>query len=150
MQDTLNISCPVSAERINENVARVAAFFAMVIAAAGVALNSYIIIIALAIDFALRAFTQGKASPIKFLSKQVVQLLKIKEKPADAAPKKFAAGVGMVFCISIACMLLFNYFLAAAVIAGLLIFCALLEGAAGICLGCIVYTLIVLPFLKHK
>jgi len=150
MQDTINISCPVSAERINENAARAAAFFTIVIAAAGMLLNSYIIIILLASDFALRAFTQGKASPVKLLAKQVVQLLKIKEKSVDAAPKKFAAGVGMVFCLGIAAFQLAGLYIAANITGGVLLFCALLEGGAGICLGCIAYTLLIVPFNKQK
>ncbi len=150
MQEAISINCPVSAERINENAARIAAFYVIIITAAALWFNSYIIIMLLAIDFALRAFTQGKASPLKFLSRQTVQLLKIKNKPTDAAPKKFAAGVGMVFCLAIACMQILNYLTAATAIGGVLLFCAVLEGAAGICLGCIVYTLVILPFNKQK
>jgi len=148
MQDTINISCPVSTERINENVTRVAAFYVIIITIIAIWFNSYIIIFLLAADFAFRAFTNGNASVIKFLSKQTAHLLNIPQKPTDAAPKKFAAGVGMAFCTGIGCLLLLNAVTAASLVAGVLLFCALLEGAAGICLGCIVYTLFVLPFTK--
>ena len=148
MQDSIAISCPVSVVRINENVARTAAFYIIAVATAGVWLNSYIIILLLAADFALRAFTNGNASPIKILSKQTAKFLNIPEKMVDAAPKKFAAGMGLAFCAAIAGLLLANLFTAALVMAGMLLFCALLEGAAGICLGCIVYSFIVLPFTK--
>jgi hypothetical protein len=148
MQTLIDISCPVSTARINENVARAAAFYVIAVATAGILLNSYIIIFLLAADFALRAFTNGNASPVKFLSKQTVKLLNIQARLTDAAPKKFAAGMGFVFCAAIASLLLAGLFTAAAVVAGVLFFCALLEGAAGICLGCIVYTLMVLPLTK--
>lgn len=150
MQEAININCSVSAERINENAARTAAFFTVIITVAGIWFDSYILIILLGADFAIRAFTKGKASPLRFLSRQTVQLLRIREKPTDAAPKKFAAGVGMIFCIAIVCMQLLTYFTTAAVVAGILLFCAILEGAGGICLGCIVYTFMVLPFTQKK
>jgi len=150
MQDASNISCPVSAERINENTARTAALIAIVIASTGAWLNSYVLFILLAADFALRSFTNGNASPVRFLAKQIVQLLHIPNKPTDAAPKKFAAGVGFVFCLVIAIFQLAGLTTAAIVTAGVLLLCALLEGAAGICLGCIVYTFAVLPFIKNK
>lgn len=147
---TLNISCPVSAERINENAARAAAFVVIAITAAGVAFNNYILFVLLALDFGLRAFASGNASPVRFLAKQIVQLLHIAPKPADAAPKKFAAGVGLVFSAAIAAFIFAGLTTAAFVTAGVLLFCALLEGAFGICLGCIVYTFTVLPFIKNK
>lgn len=150
MQDALSISCPVSAERINENAARAAAFFVIITTVTGIVLNSYTILLVLAADFALRAFTNGNASPVKFLARQTVSILNIPQKPVDAAPKKFAAGVGMVFCAAIAAFLLAGLSALAFVTTGVLFICAVLEGAAGICVGCIVYTMMVLPFIKNK
>lgn len=150
MQDALSISCPVSAERINENVARTAAFIVIITTVASLVTGSYIPMVILAIDFALRAFTSGDISPVKLLSRQIVNLLNISPKPVDAAPKKFAAGVGMVFCAAIAVFQLSGLDMFAYITGGVLLICALLEGAAAICVGCIVYTMLVLPFIKNK
>lgn len=149
MAEITNITCPVSAERINENVARTAAAYVIILSITGIAADNYLLIALLCVDFAIRAFTKGYASPVRFMALQTVSLLNIKNKPVDAAPKKFAAGVGMVFCAAIAALLYAGLTTAAWVMGGILLICALLESAAGICVGCIVYTLLVLPFIKQ-
>jgi len=148
MKETIDISCPVSPDRINENVARSAAFFTIVITLAGLFINNPLIFTLLAIDFSIRAFTTGKGSFIKYGSKKVVKFFGIKEKPVDAAPKKFAAGLGMAFCFIIAVFQVSGYYFAANVTGGILLFCAVLEGAFGICLGCIVYSFFIFSLIK--
>lgn len=149
MAEITNITCPVSAKRINENVARAAAAYVIIFSITGIVLNNYLLLALLGVDFAIRAFTKGNASPVRFLALQTVRLLHIKNKPVDAAPKKFAAGVGMVFCAAIAVLLYADLPTAAYVMGSILLICAVLESAAGICVGCIVYTLLVLPFIKQ-
>lgn len=150
MAEINSITCPVSAERINENVARTAAAYVILISVAAIMLDNYLLMALLGVDFALRAFTKGHASPVRFLALQTVSLLNIKNKPVDAAPKKFAAGVGMVFCAAIAALLFAGLLTAAWVTGAILLLCAILESAAGICIGCIVYTLLVVPFTKQR
>lgn len=53
----MELSCPVSAERVNENVVRIIAFMVAVIAIACVVFSNYWAIVFLIFDFALRAFT---------------------------------------------------------------------------------------------
>ena len=148
MKQTFDVTCPVSDTIINENVARAAAFFVILFTSIGVYYNSYIIIGLLAIDFGIRAFTSGNFSPIRAGAKFVVKILSIQHKPVDGAPKKFAAGLGMAFCILIACFQFFNYIFAAQLVGAILIFCALLEGVIGFCIGCIVYSWIIFPWTK--
>jgi hypothetical protein len=148
MSARIEVICPVSTNRVNENAARASAFFVITIAIIGLYLHSPALFAFLAADFALRAFTNGHYSLLKFGSKKIVTILEIKAKPTDAAPKKFAAGLGMAFSITIALLQVSGYYLAANLTGITLLFCALLEGAFGICLGCIVYTLFILPLGK--
>lgn len=148
MKSIFEISCPVSSYRINENVVRTAAFFVIILTGLSLYLNNSLLSLLLGFDFALRAFTTGEFSPVKLISKKTTKWLFTKVKLTDAAPKKFAAGIGMTFCLLITIFQILHFTTLASTIGFILIFCALLEGGMGICLGCIVYTYVILPFKK--
>jgi len=145
-----SVTCPISAEKINENVARIIAFFTIIVVLAGLFFKSPFIICALAIDFSLRAFTGGKYSPLKYISKRVANYIGSSPKMVDAAPKKFAAGIGVLFTATIAGLQWFQHDISSDLVATALLICAGLESFKGFCLGCIVYTYIVLPFLSKE
>ena len=126
--------CPVSSEKINENVARVGALITIAVTTVGVYFNWPLLLVALAVDFYLRAFTKGNLSPVKGLSKSIVSFLGLTQKKGDAAPKKFAAGIGLVFTAAIATLQALQYPIAADALAGVLIFFAALEGVLGFCI----------------
>ena len=144
------IICPVSSKRVNENVVRVVAFITILVTVTGVYFKLPVVIAALAFDFYLRAFTTGEYSPIKILAKGVAEYIYLGEKPVDAAPKKFAAGIGLVFSIAIAISLWFQYSILAYLFGSILVACAGLESFFGYCLGCIIYTYAVVPYFKSK
>ncbi len=150
MAQNINILCPISPDRINENVARVAAFYTIALSVIGLATGSYLLFFALGIDFALRSFTPGDSSPIRRISKLTAQLLSLGQKPTDAAPKKFAAGVGLAFSFAIAILFALQLPTTALILGAVLLFCAALEGFVGFCVGCMVYSALVVPFLKKS
>ncbi len=141
-------TCPISSEKVNENIIRTIAIQVVILTVISIVFNNYIISLLLTLDFSLRAFNSGKFSLLKLISKQVVTSINIKVKPIDAAPKKFAAALGFFFSLVIAVLQILNLLFTAKLVGFVLIFCALLEGVAGICLGCIVYTYFVLPLRK--
>jgi hypothetical protein len=145
-----NINCPISTDRVDENVTRIVSFVMAAFFLAGIILKSYILVFLIAVDFAVRAFTNGKYSVIRSISKSIAGLLKLKSKPIDAAPKKFAAGMGMVMSALTGVLLFFGNFTAAYLIGAVLIFCAFLEGAFALCIGCHIYSFIVAPFYKYQ
>jgi Domain of unknown function (DUF4395) len=73
MAQNINITCPVSPDRINEYVARVAAFYVIALSIVGLITSSWLLFLVLAIDFALRSFTSGDSSPIRRVSKATAQ-----------------------------------------------------------------------------
>ncbi|HSH64691.1 MAG TPA: DUF4395 domain-containing protein, partial [Bacteroidia bacterium] len=93
----------------------------------------------LSFDFALRAFGSGKLSLLRNVSFQISRYLKLKNKPVDAAPKKFAASLGFVFSLSSGILHLFGLHDAATIVLVMLIFCALAESILSFCLGCLMY-----------
>lgn len=146
----VSVICPVSEEKINENVARIVAFFTILIVLIGIYFKSPLVLAALAIDFSLRAFTSGQYSPLKYISKRFSNYLGITPKIVDAAPKKFAASIGVFFTISVAGLFWFSHDISADLLAAVLLICAGLESFKGFCVGCITYTYIVLPFLSKE
>lgn len=144
------VACPSSQEKINENVARTIAFLVVVILLAGIYLKSPLVFMALAADFCLRAFTKGKYSPLKYISKNITGYFHIRERMTDAAPKKFAAALGLLFSAAIAACLWMHYDFCADVLTSIILICAGLECFVAFCLGCIIYTYVVLPFLSKE
>jgi Domain of unknown function (DUF4395) len=141
-----DISCPTSPDRVDENVARTAAFLTILVALINTFLGTYWLILALAFDFALRAFTFGSYSPIRVLAKEIVKRFRLEKKLTDAAPKKFAAGLGMSFCLMIGLFQIFGWQFLSNITSTILIFCAVLESVFSTCLGCIVYSYLIVPF----
>lgn len=137
--------CPISNEMVNERLARLNAFFTILLIVAGFVFNSAIFPLVLLADFFIRAFTHAKISPVSFLSSGLAKLLNLSKKPIDKAPKIFAARLGFIMTLVIATLFLLQLYTASMAIAGILVFFATLEFAFGICVGCIIYTYFVLP-----
>ncbi|MFW5821959.1 MAG: DUF4395 domain-containing protein, partial [Tangfeifania sp.] len=141
-----HLVCPISEEKINEQVTRINALLTVLLVAAGFIFQSVLFFIFLLADFYIRAFTQLKYSPISFLSAKLANALNLDKKPIAKAQKIFAARLGFVMTLAISILLYFNLTTAAIVVGGILVFFATLEFALAICVGCIIYTYLVLPF----
>ncbi|QIP12832.1 DUF4395 domain-containing protein [Spirosoma aureum] len=134
------LDCPVDGVKVNENKVRTVAFFVLLIAITHVFTSFWLLPVVLLVDFALRAFDYGKFSPFARISDTVVKALHFPVRPIDQAPKRFAAGVGMVFAASILTVdLLGGNPLVLTITLALF---AALESLVGICAGCYVYTLL--------
>ncbi|MES2107756.1 MAG: DUF4395 domain-containing protein [Bacteroidota bacterium] len=134
--------CPVEHVSVNENKTRVVALFVLLIVIAYL-LTGYLYLIAfLALDFLLRVSRFGKVSPLGVLADVVISFFNISNKPTDRAPKRFAAGTGLVFSLLIIVSALLHLDLVAIILTIVLAFFAFLESAAGFCAGCYVYALL--------
>ena len=149
MASSQNITCAVSAERVDNNVTRIIAAIVLILAITGVVLQNYFIYLFLTYDFLTRTFLHGRGSLLKLLGKQIVKAFNIKPKPINAAPRKFAAGLGLIFSLSIGILIFLQLIIPSYVVGGILVICAFMESALGFCLGCYVYSYIILPFIKN-
>ncbi len=143
-----NIICPVSKEIVNERVTRVNAMIAILLIAVGFISNSVLFFVFLLADFYIRAFTGVKYSPISYFSSKLLNALNFTEKPIGKAPKIFAARLGFIMSLIITILFSLSLNSAALIVAGVLVFFSSLELVLGICVGCIIYTYIILPFYK--
>lgn len=140
--------CPISEERINERVTRINALFGILLLITGFVTESVIFPAMLMADFYIRAFTKARFSPLSYISYQMINMLQLDKKVIDKAPKVFAARLGFLMTFVITLLMLFGLNTAALVVGGVLVFFASLEFALAICMGCIMYTWVVLPFYK--
>ena len=144
------VVCPLSNEKVNNNVARLVAALVIINTVAALSLNLWWLLFIQLYDFAVRAADKRQLSLFRYIGQHVANLLKLPVVAVDAAPKRFAAGVGLVFTLAIIAALLLNQFTAASVLAGILLLCAVLEALLAFCVGCYVYTFLVLPFTSSS
>jgi len=143
-----NLVCPISDQRVNEQVTRLNAMFTIGIIVLAFVLNSASLFIFLMADFFIRAFTEIKFSPINFASHYMSHTMNLPIRMIDKAPKVFAARLGFLMTTVIAGLFIFSFKTASVVVAGILIFFASLEFLLAVCVGCLIYTYLVLPFYK--
>ncbi len=145
-----NIFCPISKERINEQIPRITALLVILLVIAGFGFHSPIIFLVLLADFGVRAFTKVRFSLLSCVAYWLATALRLPEKPIDKAPKIFAARMGFVMVLALSILNLAGFLTASKVIAGILVFFAGLEFSIAFCAGCTIYTLFVLPFYKNS
>ena len=144
----MEVSCPISAERVNENVVRIIAMLAALITLSCIVMGNYWAMLFLVVNFGTRAFTTGKQSLLKAIALLLFKWLSLPQKMKDLAPKKFAASMGFVFCLLISGVYLLNFPSLAMGLGIVLIVFALLESVFAICVGCYIYSFYHLLFAK--
>ena len=142
--------CPISKELVNEKVTRTNALFTILLVIASFALNSLVPFLLLLADFYIRVFSKLKNSPLGYLSKTLVNVLGIAGKKIDKAPKIFAARLGFVMTLLMAILFIFGQTTGAKVVGIVLVLFAFLEFAFAFCMGCYIYTYIILKLFREK
>jgi hypothetical protein len=137
--ETEGKSCPVSGNKVNENVVRFIA--AMVAALTTLAVSNQAIWLSgfLALDFALRGFIAPQLSPLRFIACQFNSLVQLPPKLVDEAPKRFAAKIGFFVVGIIVSLQVFDFQVAAFILGSVLVLLAGLEAILAFCVGCILY-----------
>ena len=143
-----NLVCPISDQRVNEQVTRLNSMFTIGIIVLAFVMNSVSLFVFLIADFFIRAFTEIKFSPLNFASTQLSHTFNFPIRMIDKAPKIFAARLGFLMITTIACLFVFGLNVLSIIVAAILIVFASLEFLFAICVGCMIYTYLVLPFYK--
>ncbi len=141
--------CPISIEKINKGVVRINGALVVATVLLYIVTASPWLIGLLLFDFTIRGFTTLKVSPYSFAAKKLNDAIGLKPVLINKAPKLFAARVGFVFTLA-SLSLYFVSPISSMIIAGVLMFFAFLEAAFDFCVGCLVYTYIVLPLNKES
>lgn len=146
-----SLECPVDFAPVNEHKVRFVALLVLIINIVFIVTTGWVLPAFLAIDFLLRSFFTRQYSVLGFIAGNMVKWFNVGTKPVDRAPKRFAAGIGLVFSIAISILSLIGFAQAAIAFSIILVVFASLEAFTGFCAGCYVYTLgrkLVCPFKK--
>jgi hypothetical protein len=145
-----SVICPISPERVNENTVRITGFFVSLLLAIYLVTGNIYLIWVLVPDFYIRTFTPLKYSPLSGTASIVARLFRLPVIKIPKAPKIFAARLGFLLSLVIVLLHYSGMNLSSDIIAMLMMLFALLEAALNICVGCQVYTYLILPFYKKE
>lgn len=141
--------CPVSIEKINNNVARITGFMMAGMIGLYFATDNIVFMAIIAIDYLIRSIPGVKFSPFSGLANLLVRTLGLSKKQIGKGQKIFAARIGLVFSLTSTILFLFDP-IASVIVAGVLMFFALLESLFDICAGCILYSYIIYPLFEKS
>lgn len=129
---------------VNEVSSRLVAAGVVVMALATITLDLRWMTPLLAYGFVARVLTGPTLSPLGRLVTQVVTpRLAVGPRLVPGPPKRFAQGIGAAFTLTAAVLTFgFDAWGPAQVVLGVLVVAASLEAFAGICLGCIAFSLL--------
>ncbi len=130
---------------VDEVTVRVIAVCVLVVGVAALLTGAWWLYAALAVDFVLRCGLGPRYSPLAQLASRVIRpRLALHPRPTPGTPKRFAAGIGVVLAgaAAVAAALAPGSAPAAALsfaLGTLLVVVPAMEGAAGLCLGCVIF-----------
>ena len=128
---------------VNEVSARLVAGGVLIMALLTIGLNLKWATGVLAYGFVARVLTGPTLSPLgQFVTRVITPQLGVPARPVAGPPKRFAQGMGVVFSVTALILTALNLWGAAQIVLGLLCVAALLESVFAICLGCIVFGLL--------
>ena len=128
---------------VNETSARIVAGGAVVMGAFFVATGNGWVLVPLTYGFVARALSGPTFSPLGRLATQVIApRIKVQHRFVAGPPKRFAQAVGATFSIVASVLLLLGAETAARVVIAGLVGAAFLESAFAVCLGCLMFGLL--------
>ncbi|RRR98274.1 DUF4395 domain-containing protein [Glycomyces terrestris] len=130
---------------VNEVAARLVAAGVVLMSAAALALQAEWLVVVIALGFIARVATGPTLSVLgQFVTRVLTPRLPFAAKPVPGPPKRFAQGIGVVFSVASALLLLvFDADLAGWIVLAALAVAATLESAFGFCLGCKMFALLI-------
>lgn len=141
-----SLICPVSPKTINKRAVRVGAITTAILLIAFAVTQFWLILVFVVADYAIRVLTPFTA-PVSWSARGVVKISNIEPKPMNKGPKIFAWRLG--FLMAVAAILIFPFSIPASLVVALaLAGLNLLDGVGNLCVGCLIYTYIVLPAIR--
>lgn len=144
-----HVVCPVSKEKADSAVSRLTVLLNVVLMAGYFATRQPLIMVIVAGDCACRAFFRAGVSPLNWGAKAIARSLRIVGKPVDLAPKVFASRLGFVCAVASAALGFGQLMHASFAVTGLFMTLALLDAVCNFCVGCVIYTYLVLPLYRR-
>ncbi|MDA3890322.1 MAG: DUF4395 domain-containing protein [Salinivirgaceae bacterium] len=144
-----NVTCPISNNKVPKHLPRVIAFYNILLMSLYMYQPHILILLIIAVDFLLRGFGYQQYSILRVVAIKTSNILKLKSPAIDKAPKLFAARLGAFMFIGASGLYLIGALNASFIVVGMVAFLATLEGVFSFCVGCYIYTYLVLPAYKQ-
>jgi hypothetical protein len=138
--------CPINERQINENVTRLNALVTFIVMSIFMFTPFKWILFFLPLDFALRAWSGGRFSPVGRMNRYLVRSLNLGEILINEGPKVFAARIGLALSALALVSFVAGFNLAAYILGGILVFFSFLEAVFGFCVACKIYPI----FFRQK
>ena len=107
----MTLICPVSGYKIDKNVTKLNGLLTLIALFIYISTNNIWIAALVTFDYLIRAFFKKGLSPLGFISKIILKVLKIKPNLIDSGPKIFACRIGfsMLLLIILFYFIFFHY-----------------------------------------
>lgn len=136
--------CPINNKQTDEHVVRLNALLVVTLLALVLLAPPLRWLISLvAADFAIRGFGNAFYSPLVQINKPLTEALRWQPRLINLAPKQFAARIGFILSALSAIFFLAGWSLTGSGLASIVLFFALLEGAFGFCVACLLYPFVI-------
>jgi len=142
--------CPISSIRDDNHTSRITALLTAVLTLSFVATQNPLPLLVAVIDLSLRAFGPRDWSPLRNLGDLLRRTLGATGPQKDLAPRTFAARLGMLLAALSIINFAIGFTMVALVQAIILLVLTLLDAVLDFCVGCYLYTHLVLPLYSRR
>jgi hypothetical protein len=139
-----NLICPISPETTDKRASRVGAVLTATLLVVYAATGVWPLLVFVVADYVVRVLTPYRA-PIARLGAAAVRITGRPPKPMNKGPKIFAWRIGFLMA-AVSLVLLPVSPTASAIVAAALAGFNVLDGVGNLCVGCVIYTYLVLPY----
>ena len=144
------IICPISTEKIDNNVSRLTVFLNVLLMGIFIVTDNPIYLMLATMDTMIRAVLHTRYSPFKIISSFIIRLSGIQKKPISLAKKVFASRLGIICGLISLGFYYLDMPLVSLSIAAFWMSLSILDSVVNFCLGCIIYSYLVYPFYNRK
>ena len=144
-----NLICPISDEKISKSNVRIGALLTTILLGIYAFTGNLFVLVFVLYDFIIRVFASKYISPLGKVSLYIGRILGLRKNTMNKGPKIFAWRIGLLLAFISFIFLFINPQLST-LFAAILMFFSFLDGVFNFCVGCMVYTHIILPFYSTE
>ena len=145
-----NIVCPISNKKIDDNINRLAVFIDVLLLVGYLFTGSPYFVAIIVFDYSIKAFDLAKYSPLNWIATKIARIINLPTKLVDHAPKLFAVRVGLLTASISLIFYLIGMPTVSYIVAIVLLTFTTMDSVLNICVGCLMYHYLVVPFYKRK
>ena len=142
-------ACPISYEQVNKNLIKAYSSIVLIILAYTILTGHYWAMYLIGLDFLIRVFAGIKYSPLCNLLTGMMKITPLKPVLVNAATKKIAAQVGLIFAIGVCTFHLLGYTILSNIFIYMFMFAISLDLVFNYCLACKLQSLYLTYFNKR-